>query len=178
MFARAIALPDDWIAERAAHTGDAWAGTGYPVEYLSLGGIGPGVPVRATVSDFGPQLLAKVLGANETQESSLGLVFHYADTKGLPLLDLGDLRALLHEYNVERRVENHSPQMWTPEKLMSRGSRSHKSRRVSGRCRSGPAAMTPSAGCWKSCWHCRFSPLPRLKASAGNCSVQSGWKAI
>ena len=68
---------------------------GFPVEFLSLGGIGPGVPVRATVSDFGPQLLAKVLGANETQESSLGLVFHYADTKGLPLLDLSDLRALL-----------------------------------------------------------------------------------
>ena len=37
----------------------------------SLGGIGPGVPVRATVSDFGPQLLAKVLGANETQEQCL-----------------------------------------------------------------------------------------------------------
>ena len=36
-----------------------------------------------------------MLGANETQESSLALVFHYADTKGLPLLDLGDLRALL-----------------------------------------------------------------------------------
>ncbi len=53
------------------------------------------MPVRATVSDFGPQLLAKVLEANETQESSLGLVFHYADTKGLPLLDLTDLRALL-----------------------------------------------------------------------------------
>ena len=52
-----------------------------------------GVPVRATVSDFGPQLLAKVLWANETQESSLALVFHYADTKGLPLLDLADLRA-------------------------------------------------------------------------------------
>src|SRR5215217_4081940 len=67
----------------------------FPVEFLSLGGIGPGVPVRATVSDFGPQLLAKVLGANETQESSLALVFHYADTKGLPLLDLSDLRTLL-----------------------------------------------------------------------------------
>jgi DNA helicase HerA-like ATPase len=53
------------------------------------------VPVRATVSDFGPQLLAKVLGANETQEASLALVFHYADGKGLPLLDLADLRALL-----------------------------------------------------------------------------------
>ena len=53
------------------------------------------MPVRATVSDFGPQLLAKVLQANETQEQSLGLVFHYADEKGLPLLDLSDLRALL-----------------------------------------------------------------------------------
>ena len=67
----------------------------FPVEFLALGGLGPGVPVRATVTDFGPQLLAKVLGANETQESSLALVFHYADAKGLPLLDLGDLRALL-----------------------------------------------------------------------------------
>ena len=52
-------------------------------------------PVRATVSDFGPQLLAKVLKANETQEQSLGLIFRYADQKGLPLLDLSDLRALL-----------------------------------------------------------------------------------
>src|SRR3954452_2448910 len=68
---------------------------GFPVEFLSLGGIGPGVPVRATLSDFGPQLLAKILDANETQEQSLGLVFHYADSKGLPLLDLSDLRALL-----------------------------------------------------------------------------------
>jgi DNA double-strand break repair helicase HerA and related ATPase len=68
---------------------------GFPVEYLSLGGLGPGVPVRATVSDFGPQLLAKVLGANETQEQSLQLVFHFADQRGLPLLDLDDLRALL-----------------------------------------------------------------------------------
>ena len=69
--------------------------TSFPVEFLSLGGIGPGVPVRATVSDFGPQLLARVLEANETQEQSLTLVFHYADAKGLPLLDLSDLRALL-----------------------------------------------------------------------------------
>ena len=65
------------------------------MEYLSLGGIGPGVPVRATVSDFGPLLLAKVLEANKVQEQSLQLVFHYADEKGLPLLDLSDLRALL-----------------------------------------------------------------------------------
>jgi uncharacterized protein len=81
--------------KRMGKLGLAFEPRGFPVEYLSLGGIGAGVPVRATVSDFGPQLLAKVLDANETQEQSLGLVFHYADQKGLPLLDLSDLRALL-----------------------------------------------------------------------------------
>ena len=81
--------------KRDAELGVPYVPTGFPVEYLALGGIGAGVPVRATVSDFGPQLLAKVLEANETQEQSLGLVFRYADSKQLPLLDLSDLRALL-----------------------------------------------------------------------------------
>jgi len=58
------------------------------------------------VSSFGPILLSKVLGLNETQESSLGLVFHYADTEGLALLDLADLRALLtHLTSDEGKVE-------------------------------------------------------------------------
>jgi uncharacterized protein len=82
-------------SERAKELGEPFQPTAFPVEFLSLGGIGPGVPIRATVSDFGPQLLAKVLDANETQEQSLSLVFRYADDKGLPLLDLSDLRALL-----------------------------------------------------------------------------------
>jgi DNA helicase HerA-like ATPase len=93
-----MAVPgsDDGPAKkRANELGLPYAPTGFPVEYLSLGGIGPGVPVRATLSDFGPLLLAKVLGSNATQEQSLELVFHYADEKGLPLLDLSDLRALL-----------------------------------------------------------------------------------
>jgi uncharacterized protein len=81
--------------QRMEDLGLPFAPEAFPVEFLALGGLGPGVPLRATVSDFGPQLLAKVLGSNETQESSLALVFHYADEKGLPLLDLGDLRALL-----------------------------------------------------------------------------------
>jgi DNA helicase HerA-like ATPase len=81
--------------ERMKELGLPFEPKGFPVEYLSLGGIGPGVPVRATVSDFGPQLLAKILESNETQEQSLQLVFHYADQKGLELLDLSDLRALL-----------------------------------------------------------------------------------
>jgi uncharacterized protein len=85
----------DRITQRAADTGDDWASTGYPVEFLALGGVGSGVPLRATMTSFGPTLLAKVLGCNSTQESSLGLIFHYADTAGLPLLDLKDLRAVI-----------------------------------------------------------------------------------
>ena len=81
--------------KRMGELGVPFEPKGFPVEFLSLGGIGPGAPVRATVSDFGPQLLAKVLQANETQEQSLTLVFHYADQKGLPLLELSDLQALL-----------------------------------------------------------------------------------
>ena len=87
--------PGGGAEKRAAELGLPFEPAAFPVEPLSLGGIGPGVPVRATVSDFGPQLLGKVLGANETQEQASQLVFHYADTKGLPLLDLADLRALL-----------------------------------------------------------------------------------
>ena len=86
---------DGPAAKRDAELGVTFTPAGFPVEYLALGGVGSGVPVRATVSDFGPQLLAKVLDANETQEQSLGLVFRYADEKQLPLLDLADLRALL-----------------------------------------------------------------------------------
>ena len=82
-------------AERWKELGEEFKPAGFPVEYLAVGGIGPGVPVRATVSDFGPLLLGKVLKANETQEQSLSLLFRYADQKGLPLLDLSDLRALL-----------------------------------------------------------------------------------
>ena len=70
--------------KRAADLGEPYAPTAFPVEFLALGGLGPGVPVRATVTDFGPQLLGKVLGANETQEQSLGLVFRYADERSWP----------------------------------------------------------------------------------------------
>ena len=84
------------IDERAASIGQSWSATGFPVEYFAIGGQGTGHPLRATISSFGPTLLSKVLGLNDTQESSLGLVFHYADQAGLPLLDLADLRAVVH----------------------------------------------------------------------------------
>ncbi|HEY6583230.1 MAG TPA: helicase HerA-like domain-containing protein [Gaiellaceae bacterium] len=81
--------------KRAAELEQQFTPTGYPTEYFAIGGLGPGVPVRATVSDFGPLLLAKVLEANQTQEQSLSLVFRYGDEKGLPIVDLSDLRSLL-----------------------------------------------------------------------------------
>ena len=85
----------DGVTKRAAGLGIEWNPNGFPVTFLSLGGLGPGVPVRATISEFGPQLLAKVMDANETQSSSLSLVFRYADDNGLALLDLADLREVL-----------------------------------------------------------------------------------
>ena len=83
------------LLARTSAIGQDWAPAASVTEYFALGGIGKGVPVRATVSAFGPLLLSKVLGLNETQESSLGLVFHYADANGLALVDLADLRAVL-----------------------------------------------------------------------------------
>ena len=83
------------VTQRSTDTGDTWAPTAYPVEFLSLGTSGVGVPVRATITSFGPILLSKVLGLNQTQESTLGLIFHWADQQGLPLLDLKDLRSVI-----------------------------------------------------------------------------------
>ncbi|MUL48666.1 DUF853 family protein [Mycobacterium sp. CBMA293] len=88
-------VANDKTAQRATDTGDDWTPTAFPVEFLSLGTTGVGVPVRATITSFGPILLSKVLGLNTTQESTLGLIFHWADQKGLPLLDLKDLRAVI-----------------------------------------------------------------------------------
>ncbi|HET8595580.1 MAG TPA: helicase HerA-like domain-containing protein [Intrasporangium sp.] len=83
------------ITERAEQVGMTWEAKGYPTEFYSLGGAGKGIPIRATVTSFGPTLLSKVLGLNDTQESSLGLIFHYADKNGLALLDIKDLRAVI-----------------------------------------------------------------------------------
>src|SRR3954462_5895582 len=93
-----IATPgeaSDRVTARAAEVGQQWAAAGMPGELLALGGEGEGLPLRATMTSFGPTLLAKVLDLSEVQESSLGLVFHFADKAGLPLLDLKDLRAVI-----------------------------------------------------------------------------------
>ena len=83
------------LSARTESIGQAWAGKTFPVEFLALGGDGIGIPVRATITSFGPILLSRVMDLNETQESSLQLVFHFADKNNLELIDLKDLRAVI-----------------------------------------------------------------------------------
>ena len=66
---------------------------GYPVTFWDLFGAA-GHPVRTTVSEMGPQLFARILGLNDTQEGVLNVIFKVADDQGLLLLDLKDLRAM------------------------------------------------------------------------------------
>ena len=88
-------VSNEKLAARSVSIGQEWQPTATPTEYFTLGGLGTGVPIRASVDTFGPLLLSKVLGLNETQESSLSLVFHYAREAKHPLIDLDDLRSVL-----------------------------------------------------------------------------------
>ncbi len=89
------AVPNAKIAERVAAIGIAdYAPAASPVVFWDLYGTG-GHPVRATVSDIGPSLLARMLELNDTQSGVLDIAFKLADDQGLLLLDLADLRAVL-----------------------------------------------------------------------------------
>jgi hypothetical protein len=82
------------VAERAKSLKLELAYQGCPVVLWDVFGKS-GHPVRATISDMGPLLLARLLGLNDTQEGVLNLVFKIADDAGLLLLDVKDLRAML-----------------------------------------------------------------------------------
>jgi DNA helicase HerA-like ATPase len=92
------------VAERVESMGlEAAEGFGYaanPVMFWDIHGE-KGHPVRATVSDLGPMLLARLLGLNEVQGGVLNIVFQLADDNGWLLLDLKDLRALLNHVSEE-----------------------------------------------------------------------------
>ncbi len=83
------------IAERARQLGlPGFAYTSYPVLFWDVFGEA-GHPLRSTISEMGPLLLSRVLDLNDTQSGVLSLTFKVADDKGLLLLDLKDLRAML-----------------------------------------------------------------------------------
>ena len=83
------------LLARCASIGQNWEGKAFPTELLTLGGRGEGVPIRTTITEFGPLLLSRVLGLNDTQSSALQLIFHWADGQNLALIDLKDLRAVI-----------------------------------------------------------------------------------
>lgn len=81
------------IEERHAKIGVHWEACGFPVEFLSISGE-KGVRMRATISEFGPVLLSKVLELNDVQSGVVSMIFKYCDDKKLPLLDIKDFRKI------------------------------------------------------------------------------------
>ncbi len=97
MAGSATAKMHDIFTARAADIGDTtWAYKDNPVQFWDLFGE-QGHPIRTTVSEMGPLLLARLMDLNEVQEGVLTIAFHVADKDGLLLLDLGDLQAMLAE---------------------------------------------------------------------------------
>ncbi|CAL1520575.1 helicase HerA-like domain-containing protein [Chitinophaga sp. MM2321] len=82
------------IAERYQKIGGTWSAAAYPSELLSLSQE-KGVRLRATVSEFGPVLLTKILELNDTQGGLVAMLFKYCDDNKLPLLDLKDFKKIL-----------------------------------------------------------------------------------
>jgi len=80
-----------FITERHAQINIPYESKGYPAELMSLSSQ-EGVRLRATVSEFGPVLLARILDLNDTQAGVLSVIFKYCDDNSLALLDLKDLK--------------------------------------------------------------------------------------
>ena len=97
-------VADERIRRRVAEVGlKGYANEGNPVVFWDVFGVG-GHPVRTTVSEIGPRLLARMLELNDVQAGVLDIAFQLADDEGLLLLDLDDLRALL-QFVAERRAD-------------------------------------------------------------------------
>ena len=105
--------PNEKLLARAAGMGLTLTPRAAPTVFWDLYGL-KGHPIRTTVSEIGPLLLARMLNLNEVQEGVLSVVFHVADKEGLLLLDLDDLRAMLahvgeNAERIGREVGNVAP---------------------------------------------------------------------
>lgn len=102
------------LADRAKQIGlDPYHHTAFPVRFWDVFGE-QGHPIRATISEMGPLLLARLMNLNPTQEGVLTLAFRVADDQGLLLLDLKDLRSMLtfvgdHAAELKTQYGNVSP---------------------------------------------------------------------
>ncbi len=72
-----------------------WQGKGYPIEFMSISDE-PGVRLKATISEYGPVLLSKILDLNDNQAGVLSMIFKYCDDRNLPILDIKDLKAVIN----------------------------------------------------------------------------------
>ncbi len=102
-----LAMPgaaNDKISERVQKLGIEYTPQGAPVELLTLSDK-PGVRLRATVSEFGPVLLSKILALNDTQGGVVAMIFKYCDDSKLPLLDLKDFIKVLQYISNEGKKE-------------------------------------------------------------------------
>lgn len=89
------AVTNDKIRERAEALDYAYEPSEYPVEIFSLSGK-LGAQMRATVTEFGPVLLSKILDLNDTQTGVLNIMFKYADDRKLAIVDFADLKKVLN----------------------------------------------------------------------------------
>lgn len=95
---------NDKITERYSKLSAAYKPTAYPVEFLTLSNQ-KGARLRATVSEFGPVLLSKILDLNDTQEGLVAMIFKYCDDNKLPLLDLKDFIKVLQYITAEGKAD-------------------------------------------------------------------------
>lgn len=95
---------NDKIAERIQKLEIDYKPAAYPVEFLTLSNE-KGTRLRATVSEFGPVLLSKILGLNDTQSGFVAMIFKYCDDNKLPLLDLKDFTKVLQWISNEGKAE-------------------------------------------------------------------------
>ena len=92
------------IDERHAKIGLPFEAKGFPVEIMSLSEQN-GVRLRATVSEFGPVLLSRILDLTDTQSGVVAVIFKYCDDNKLPLLDLKDFKKILQYCTNEGKAE-------------------------------------------------------------------------
>ena len=95
---------NDKITGRYKNLNMEYKPAAYPVESLTLSNQ-KGVRLRATVSEFGPILLSKILDLNDTQEGLVAMIFKYCDDNKLPLLDLKDFIKVLQYVSNEGKDE-------------------------------------------------------------------------
>jgi len=93
-----LAMPgiaNDFLRQRNKSLNLDYTPRAFPVEFLTLNQTAIGLPMRATINDFGAILFSRMLDLNDTQSGVVTIIFEYAKEKKLPLIDLADFKALL-----------------------------------------------------------------------------------